>query len=382
MRNKVNHMGMNVNRTVLFTLCIMFGMIAYAPFVANTLTIETCRTVDNSTLNLTPEIGPFVYVTAGEDGRNLLHSLDSSQEGLPIPLDSSLTLSPSRRYVAGIDVLPDSWRIGVIDATGEVLYLGADTEYHVTNLVWLGDEYLLTFLQVPSGDPYGSEQEIQYYWINPFARTYSLEVPPRTLPFYNELPNIPLPQFYRFSFDGQYMWLGESPLYNFVNDESVYLDGFRGGVPAYRSHRVLRIDSANFVSEGTYQVFIYDFESEMEQLIATFSPSGQMPPYYDQENAWSPDEDLWAFTIYRDTLPQYRHLNLLVLDSGSIISTCFGLVGALGWSPDSRYLALQGVLEGEDMDESLGVYIYDTQTGDIYQAYQGRADIIGWMAAE
>jgi hypothetical protein len=42
---------------------------------------------------------------------------------------------------------------------------------------------------------------------------------------------------------------------------------------------------------------------------------------------------------------------------------------------------MQGVLEGEDMEESFGVYIYDTQTDDIYLVHHGRADIIGWMAS-
>ena len=50
-------------------------------------------------------------------------------------------------------------------------------------------------------------------------------------------------------------------------------------------------------------------------------------------------------------------MEILDLETGIALPTCLGNATDFASSPDSRYFALQGVIEGQDMDESLGVYV-------------------------
>jgi hypothetical protein len=159
----------------------------------------------------------------------------------------------------------------------------------------------------------------------------------------------------------------------------------------------LELIGPQIAKQAVYNVNIYDFDRDSLSQTITFKPEtfiGSGLP-----NSWSPNEILWAFVLsYSDEdLTSFRRIELLQLETGEIQRTCFGLYYTIkgagdskyvnydyptdfAWSRDSRYMALTGVLEGEDMNETYGVYIYDTQTSEIYEVYRGRADIVGWMA--
>jgi hypothetical protein len=51
------------------------------------------------------------------------------------------------------------------------------------------------------------------------------------------------------------------------------------------------------------------------------------------------------------------------------------------WSRDGRYLALYGTLAGEADRETGSVYIYDMLENQIYEVYEGFANIVGWAVS-
>jgi hypothetical protein len=276
----------------------------------------------------------------------------------------------------------------VFDNQGELIYSGATTQINIGNVYWLGNEQVLTFARTRPA----------YFRIDPFRHEYIyLEVPS-----YGRVdPNVAflrsLNSLYFLTYDGRYLYDLYKPIYDLVLDEPVTRENFRWGVAASNTHQLISIERDETDDEGEISVYIYDFDADTLTFVATFIPPRQYQ--FDFESSWSPDQSLLA-SIHRFPSEQvaFRRVELLHVNTGEFNSTCLGLYFELrelngtpyagnkvapdfAWSRDSRYLAMQGVLEGADMEESLGVYIYDTQTDDIYLVHHGRADIIGWMAS-
>lgn len=302
-------------------------------------------------------------------------------------------ISPNGLYVADYyvqDLSSESNTVAVYNSSGEQIYNGAPSLARVRNTHWLGNDRLLSFVATVRNrrntfDGVRSTYEFGYFIINPFTREYSFTIPPRSYAFDEELP------FYRtgdpfviegysLTYDGRYLFT-DIPLYDFVEDELLVRANFERGHPSSTSHRLMRYESSG--ETGQIDVYIYDLDTDASSSLITFYPNA--PVIFE---AWSPDETQFVYSLNypNEDTSSFRKIELVNLQTGEIHSTCLGVYGeevyssAVAWSRDSRYLAVQTALEAQDPEESFGLYIYDTQTDDIFEVYRGRADIIGWMA--
>jgi hypothetical protein len=378
---------------MLLVIVSWFGLSIHTVSKSHADLNDRCQTKPLQELGLVGETGELIYQPVSGEDELITNSIRSIQ----LPLHpQTLQLSPNGFYIAGEyirDGDPNIHPVAILNHSEELIYLGAQSKANILKIQWLGNERLLSFVQIPSG----SEAAVAYFVIDPFNREYTYFQPSRTPPFYYELPDRIVPiGGYEFTYDGRYLFSGRQPMYDFELDQPLLLENLPEGVPALNSHRLIGVDYEAYRNEGFYPVYIYDFDTDDIIQPISFQPSSEISGNY----SWSPNEALFAYTLYysNEDLDSFRRLELLDLDSGDIRPTCFGLKPIIGgegelqfvrgfsspdfaWSRDSRYLAMQGVLEGQDMEESLGVYIYDTQTDDIYLVHHGRADIIGWMAS-
>ena len=371
-------------RFVLFFVITIFGALVSFGQPLNALGENaTCQPQPLEALELPDEAGELVYIKAGGRLESTSIHFAADQPYIDLRLESfdTAVISPNGLFVAGkhIDADGTTDSVAVFDQSLNAIYVGAISQSSILDLQWLGNDHLLSFVSIPTGSPFGSEADVAYYEIDVINRAYTFVRPPYMEPFYNESPRFPLFSFFRFSYDGRYLWVG-STAFDFALDQFAEFENIRVGVPALRSHRVLSVDHETYRAEGAYPVYVYDFETDAAMQVASFSPDSEINEY---PNTWSPDETLWAYTLYvsEDDAGSFPHLELLELASGEIVSTCLGGGSDYAWSRDSRYLAVRGVPEGHGMEESFGVYIYDTQTEEIYEVYRGRADVIGWMAS-
>jgi hypothetical protein len=334
------------------------------------------------------EAGKFVYVVDVEE-------VSYRPPFLPRGNEVSMVngrISPNGQFVATwMWFSGDNHETIVFNNQGELIYSGATTQVNIGNVYWLGNEQVLTFARTRPA----------YFRIDPFRHEYIyLEAPS-----YGRVdPNVAflrsLNSLYFLTYDGRYLYDLYKPIYDLVLDEPVTRENFRWGVAASNSHQLISIERDETDDEGEDSVYVYDFDMDTITQILTLMPGRYT---ISVNSSWSPDQALVAstHTYTYDVEPfDFHRVELLQLNTSEIVSTCLGLYFELleldgktfasrtnitrpdfAWSRDSRYLAMQGVLEGEDMEESFGVYIYDTQTDDIYLVHHGRADIIGWMAS-
>jgi hypothetical protein len=330
------------------------------------------------------EAGKFVYVVDVEE-------VSYRPPFLPRGNEVSMVngrISPNGQFVATW-----MWFSGnnhetiVFDNQGTLIYSGTTTQNNTRDVFWLGNEQVLSFVR--------DRNQASYYLTDPFGLEYTYITPEdsTSASFLTSLYRLPI----HLTYDGRYLYNVEHVVYDFVLDEPVTRENFRWGVAASNTHQLISIERDETDDEGEISVYIYDFDADTLTFVATFIPPRQYQ--FDFESSWSPDQSLLA-SIHRFPSEQvaFRRVELLHVNTGEFNSTCLGLYFELrelngtpyagnkvapdfAWSRDSRYLAMQGVLEGADMEESLGVYIYDTQTDDIYLVHHGRADIIGWMAS-
>jgi hypothetical protein len=278
----------------------------------------------------------------------------------------------------------------VFDNQGTLIYSGTTTQNNTRDVFWLGNEQVLSFFR--------DRNQASYYLTDPFGLEYTYITPEdsTSASFLTSLYRLPI----HLTYDGRYLYNVEHVVYDFVLDEPVTRENFRWGVAASNTHQLINIERGETDDEGEDSVYVYDFDMDTITQILTLMPGRNT---ISVNSSWSPDQALVASThtyTYVVEPFDFHRVVLLQLNTSDIVSTCLGLYFELleldgktfasssnikrpdfAWSRDSRYLAIQGVLEGEDMEESLGVYIYDTQTDDIYLVHHGRADIIGWMAS-
>ncbi|MDX2163623.1 MAG: hypothetical protein SF162_20070 [bacterium] len=349
-----------------------------------------CNVLPIQSLDLPHTSGDLVY-SVGDTATSLLGRFNQQPR---LVFDD--LVSPNGLYIAdyyALDTSSEGSTIAVYDSSGEQIYNGAPSLARVRNTHWLGNDRLLSLVATVTSrrntfNGIRYTYEFGYFTINPFTREYTFTVPPRPSPFDPELP------FYRagdpfvltgysLTFDGRYLF-NDMPLYDFIEEELLVRPNFERGYPSSTSHRLIRVDSRSMDSAEQIDVHVYDFDTDESIRLITFYPDTRI-----SFEAWSPDEAQLVYSLnYPDEdITSFRNIELVSLQTGDVQSTCLGNYNvnthssAVFWSRDSQFLAVQAGLEGQDSNESFGLYLYDTQTGDIYQVYQGRADIIGWMAS-
>ncbi len=362
----------------------LFGRLTDVELIAG----NTCSTTLLDQEQISPQAGKLVFV-GNVDG--------TFEPFIVAPDEISMVngaLSPTGDYVASYMVTEDNiFQTVVFNNQGEVIYMGTPTQARIRRLAWLSNE-VLAFISS------GLEGQATYFQIDPFRQQY-VHVTPAT--GFSNHTDSEESFFYHFfqrlnfaTYDGRYWYDLENALYDFTLQRPLTVNNFRPGIPSSSSHQIIGIDY-DHQEDGNDQVYVFDFDTDTLTYVATL-PQAAFRRLDD--TSWSFDQRWLAYAYdYSSGAEEtrFRRIELLHLDGGEIIPTCLGMFFELreyqgtafvgnrfstdfAWSRDSRYLALQGVLEGEDPDESLGVYIYDTQTSDIYEVYRGRADIIGWMA--
>jgi hypothetical protein len=272
----------------------------------------------------------------------------------------------------------------VFDQKGHIIYDGAPIQ-GFRQAYWLGDDHIVSLGYSLTGrDPrLRSYFETTVFIIDPFARTYTSFVPKHDSLFYvGDDPNM----LYQITYDGRYLVVGDA--FDFETQQVVKRKNYKQlGIPSSTSHNFLMFDYStqlhNFPTDripGPHPVQVYNLDTDTLTQVSSLDIDRPIATG-TLANSWSPDETQWAYMLDVGNEKVSHPVTLLNLISGKTTSTCLELGAVdLAWSRDSRYLALQGVLEGQDMEKSFGVYIYDTQTSEIYEVYQGHANIIGWMA--
>jgi|GEM_PF-1980055 len=391
----------------IFTDCFMiiYFMIGYSASVSS-------QYIDHATCTVKSITQLAIPVTSG---KLLFNPFGVAAENLPdehymIRATKSFTsravISPDGSHIAQVVSEDSVHSTAVYNSNLRLIYSGASSalgNYTVEH--WLGNEQILTFVLKPEGsdnpDTFSIESTyaIGYYIVSPFDNSYVYNEP---LPSYSERNTVrfgSLPR-YQFTYDGRYMIALPLVMYDFFDQRIIERENWQGGLASSTSYNFLYIDQNSFEYSSTdpvlspHQVNVYNIETDTPEIIARLDIDRPI-----DFQGWSPDENYLAYVLDYGSEIVARPIEILDLDSNEQIGTCFSAYSEIktrtganeryvdfvypprfAWSRDSRYLALQGVLEGEDPDESLGVYIYDTQTSDIYEVYRGRADIIGWMA--
>lgn len=359
---------------------------------------ENCQPKNIEELSLPAEVGNFIY-------RDSIGAIISTNPHFSIKevLGGDTQISPNGEFLAATNSADGQTTLTeVFNYTGELIYSGAPSDASIVDVRWLKNEKIMSFfVKRVARDPLsvvgGSEFNFGYFLIDPFSQQYTFILPPPEPPFYTEPPSKPFIEgLYEFTYDGRYLY-NDKPIFDFEVNQPLTLQNFRWGIPAIKSHRLISVDYATYRSEGKYPVYTYDFDNDTLVQVTTFKSQAEI--YGNYENSWSPDETLWGYALAypNEDITSFRRVELLQLETGEIRQTCLGLFYKIegsgnlqytnggyspqfAWSRDGHYLALTGVLEGEDMNETFGIYLFDTQTSDIYEVYRGRANIVGWMA--
>lgn len=366
--------------TSLFLLTTTLLVLSFYVQSSSAAQAEICQIKPLDDLELPLEAGELIYAVDG----NLMSLSQPLASGM-VNLDRA-ALSPNGVFFA----VPSSGGVAVYNSAGERIYWGTVSRASIYQLYWLGNEKVYAPYQLlVYRDPVaimGSFYDRGHYLIDPFSLSYiTVPAPNRNVSDQYMDYNYFLQTGYLSTADGRYLYNSRGVAFDSETQQRLTLDNFHDGTPTANSHRLVWLEQV--ATTDTYGVHFYDFDTDTQTQVATFVPETE--PYLEKKS-WSPDENLLAYGLgYREG-EQLRRIEILRVDSNEIISTCLGLFYGdpysdslrspdFAWSLDSRYLVLSGVLEGEDMDESYGVYLYDTETNDIYQVYSGRADIIGWM---
>jgi len=385
-------------------ICLQFIVISFIIFIYHGKSQDnTCDVKNNSELVLPLQSGDLIYS----------RSYDNVQQPVTSILDSFMpqtykvthgVISPDDTHLLSRfspDLNKNNSEIIVFARSGEVEYRGASA-LGSTSESWLQNNMILRFnwISTSRDSALRSYFTFSYYIVDFVEQTYEVFTPSEESVFY--IGDNPIMD-YSMTFDGRYMFTIDRPIFDFVEQKPLELDNFRYGVPSSTSHSLLVI---NYTSQNTLQpseetihpISVYDFDTDEVKQLANIELT-QPVNFQLLENSWSPDESKWAYVLDWFDEIMFRHVEIFDLTSEETTLTCLGQfyttdISAFSqeeyatgirqtdfaWSRDGRYLALMAVVEGQDMEESFGLYLYDTQTEDIYLVHQGDADIIGWMA--
>lgn len=351
------------------------------------------------------QIKPLESFTVSEYTGNILYTVEGevkSLDGNLLYIQSMLfngKVSPNGLHLANRGVENNVNVVRILQSSGEVLYVGAPSEANIRSLHWLNDERIIAFTLFREGRGGGNtEFGFGYFIVEPFNQEYTYYEPSRDSAFYTQIPDKAFVEgTYRLTYDGHYLFNSNRAIYNFEKEEALNLNNYRWGIPSIASHRLISVDHDVYRVDGYYPVYIYDFDSDKISQLLNFMPDTEIVDSY--ENSWSPDETYWFYTLEysNSNVDSFRRIEYLDLKNGDIQQTCLGLLTYMSgegelryvsglsapdfaWSRNGRYLALMGAVEGKDINESFGLYLYDTETNNIYLVHQGDADIIGWMA--
>lgn len=408
-----------MNNTVFYTLSILLLTFVFAPHANAYAENAGCSSHPIGDFSPPPESGRLVLHPYPDDNPN------DDVEAAPFPQHTAIIASPATTFDEQISPNGQYFSFTrreegisttlVYNSDFQIIFEGASRTLE-GNSHWLGNEIVIAL--VARRRAYDVTVEI--YYIDPFAREYRHFIPNDQHPFLVNRGRDTSIFYSTISYDGRYYcsFFGCGYGYDFQTN-SIFNVNAPGGLQILSSSSDRLITSAYDTSKynggqraeatADTDIWVYNFATDTQTQVGSLAIESPLDIYANQ-NGWSPDERMWALALdYGDEI-MFQRLLLLDLESGQHTPLCLGRYYSIEyapafdaqgnvipnldvpfvygvsspdftWSRDSRYLALQGVLEGEDIDESLGVYIYDTQTGDIYQAYQGRADIIGWMAS-
>ncbi len=372
---------------------------------------SSCNVHPLGSLQLSDETGELVYVTYEGGIRSLTaYSIQSTTDHFQPELSGvgSWLISPDGLHIAG-SYIPDFTsnvsEVVVFNRSGQVVYQGASSA-GAGDIHWLKNDEIvkLAYIRSPRDSSLKSYFQTTIFIIDPFKQTFTTYTPDYDSFFYDN--DNPIMAFQR-TYDGRYMLSAQGTAYDFVEAQIVELENYRYGVPSLSSHKFLVFDYSSLNNlpqtriSGPHPVLLYNLESDSLREVSSLATDRPVN-IYAFDNSWSPDENLWAYIQDYEHEIVFRPIEILQLSSGEKQSTCFGQfyttdisafsketfatgvrLPDFAWSRDSRYLAMQAVIKGqdmEDMEESFGVYIYDTQTAEIYEVYRGQAGIVGWMS--
>lgn len=388
-------------RAIFILIVTLYLSIYYRSSAEDVQKGNDCVVMPIEMLELPPSSGTLIYRPPDASlSRYYSIPIDRAPQ---IDLAATSIISPNGMYFLSVyspNPEVNIREVIVFDQTGQVIYSGASGQgaYHAH---WLGNDQIVSLVNTRTGrDPrLRSYFQTTVYMIDPFARTYTSFVPDYGSFFY--AGDDPIMGF-ELTYDGRYL-LYSSGAYDFIEHQVRELENYEPGIPSPSSYNFLVFDytTRNYLPEtkldSPQPVQIYDLDTDSLRQVSSLDID--RPIYWGaMVNSWSPDETLWVYTLDFGNEVVSRPVMLHNLESGETSSTCLelgfqtrrsevdnvlytdGIFVDFAWSRDSRYLALQGVVEGQEMEESFGVYIYDTETGDIYEVYRGRADIVGWMA--
>lgn len=397
-------------RLMLFSFWLLLLLI-WQPIFAQAEV--TCQPQPIEALELPSEAGMLLYRS---DTGEVVAAHDSFRHDQANKYEGGFTLSPNGEYLA-LTASDGTFNwVEVRSRNNSLIYSGAPARGNILRLHWLGDEQLIALvlksvhrdlacnLCVGTGT-------VAYFVIDPFAKTYTYVEPRHTVPFYDGRWSV-FESNYDFTYDGHYLFntrvlfdfAANQPLviqggYYSTDTQQVAFQNFQPGIPAANAYRTLHFDSDQSGDTPEVAFSIYDFDTDTVTPLTTLSPGADIGSV-----SWSPDETRIAYQLSyaREDVTSSRRIELARLDTGAIHSTCFSrpyevkdyvvngeVIGSYAvqtvssdfeWSRDSRYLALRASIDGSA--DSAGIYVYDTQTDDVYQVQLGTADIIGWMAAD
>jgi hypothetical protein len=303
-------------------------------------------------------------------------------------------ISPDGLWVTSLE-LDEERQIQVVTRDvrrGAEIFSTHPEDQRITDFAWLSNTEYLTIVGYPRFQFYA------YSIINPFTGDIRFVHPvdpyltqqfgTNSDPLFpGEMPGLA----HNISPDGHYLITAgtNNRIFEFASREFLVLENLRDGIWSYTSDRMISIDIVGngmlgFEETGELSVYIYDVsEDAVENVASVLRSPGEF--IYITPYSWSPNEESVALTHNFYSEPYSYSADILNLTTNEVLDLCIVGTGEwqhnfdFFWSRDSRYLALYGQLVGEER-ETGSVYIYDTQTGDIYEVYRGSADIVGWMS--
>lgn len=388
-------------------ICILFLIVFFSMYIDSSILAQEIKCNVNSIeqLELSSESGDLIFsVQDNSENQSLsiLSLLDSFIPQTYSIINGSISpdgLQMVSRFTPDLSV--NNSEIIVFARNGQVVYRGAPV-IDAVSTHWLQNDKLLrlNWTRTARDSSLNSYFDFSYLIVNFSNQIYQVFRPSYDSVFY--VGDNPITD-YHMTFDGRYMFTDHRPIFDFAEQKPLELNNFQSGIPSSTSHRLLIVDytSQNHLEpleELAHPISMYDFESDETTQIATINLS-QPVNFQVLDNGWSPNESKWAYVLDWFDEIRFRRIEIFHLESEKKTLTCLGQfyttdISAFSqeeyatgishtdfaWSRDGRYLALMGVIKGEEMEESFGLYLYDTETADIYWVHQGDADIIGWMA--
>ncbi|MEQ8677114.1 MAG: hypothetical protein RLP44_29720 [Aggregatilineales bacterium] len=404
---------MNYNRafagTFLFFL-VLAGMIESLSENVNYAQVNDCeRVIDGLHDDFNFSTSQLVFMhTSSNDQPEYVVEFSPANERFYIDNGyvEDIAISPNGLSIARIQILQDALEvraeiiIGLPEHDNQISYeIYASNNIYPLTLQWLDDAMLLLSYVSATQPPeyyYFSIFDIttgEISYVHPFAtRELDSSLFP-SQPLYPEgmITGHPPP---RLSPNGRYIYYTVFPISTpNTNEYSRYIFDVEQGIqlPTENIPEISDVDVV-WSSDSEYVYGVVSIESSqsivqynvgedrVEQIfntdllnlsISSSQTSGIFLPTY------TTPENYLAFQIMGNS--QNEGVKLLDLTTNSVQNTCIKVENrAAFWSQNGRYLAIYGMLNNSIEDYSNGIYVFDTQTEDIFQIYEGEAVIVGW----